>query len=65
MHCDRVLIFVIVYYFQIWKQKEHNIIIISVINSHMGPVYIETPYTSLYLQGLSFVFRPCAVLSLA
>ena len=43
MHCDLELIFVIVYYFQIWNKKEHNIIISRVISSHMGSVYIETP----------------------
>ena len=34
-----------VYYFQIWnqKKKKHNIIIIRVISSQMGPMYIETP----------------------
>ena len=44
-HCDRGLIVVIAYYFQIWnKKKEHNIIIINrVINSYMGPMYIEIP----------------------
>ena len=30
-----------VYYFQIWNKK-HNIIISRDINSHMGPMYIET-----------------------
>ena len=34
----------IVYYFQIWNKKERNIIISRVIGSHMGPLYIETPY---------------------
>ena len=34
---------VIVYYFQIWNKEEY-IIIISVISSHMGPVYIEELY---------------------
>ena len=33
---------VIVYYFLIWNKKEHNIIISRIINSHMGPMYIET-----------------------
>ena len=42
MHCDRGLIVVIVYYFQIWNKKDHNIIISRVISSHMGPMYIET-----------------------
>ena len=32
-HCDRGLKFVIVYYFQIWNKKEHNIIISRVIIS--------------------------------
>ena len=26
------------------KKNRNNIIIIRVINSHMGPLYIETPY---------------------
>ena len=48
-HCDRGLIAVIVYYFQIWNKKEH-IIINRVMSSHMGPMYIETPYINeLYL----------------
>ena len=38
-HCNRGLIVVIVYYFQIWNKKEH-IISSRVINCHMGPVYI-------------------------
>ena len=44
-HCDRGLIVVIVYYFQIWNKEEHNIIISSIICSHMGLMYIETLYT--------------------
>ena len=32
-----------VYYFQIWNKKEHNIIISRVISCHMGPMYFETP----------------------
>ena len=52
---DWGLIVVIVYYFQIWSKKEHNIIISRVINSHMGPMYIEIPYifnlyNSIYYQ---------------
>ena len=43
-HWDQGLIVVIVYYFQIWNIKEHNIIIGRVINSHKGLVYIETHY---------------------
>ena len=43
-HCNQGLI-VIVYYFQIWNKKEPNIIISKVISSHMGHLYIETPYT--------------------
>ena len=46
MHCDQGLIVVIVYYFQIWNKKEHNIISRKVITSHMGPMYIETFYTN-------------------
>ena len=39
----RGLIIVIVYYFQIWNKNYYKIIIIRVINSHMGPVFTETP----------------------
>ena len=42
-HCDQGLIVVILYYFQIWNKKEHNIIISKFISSHMGLMYIETP----------------------
>ena len=38
MYFDRGLIGVILYYFQIWNQKEHKIIISGVISCHMGPV---------------------------
>ena len=34
------LIVVNEYYFQMWNKKEYNIIIIWVINSHIGPKYI-------------------------
>ena len=54
-HCDQGLIVVIVYYFQIWNKKEHNIIISRVIESHMSPMYIETPYTS---ERFPFVEAP-------
>ena len=40
-YCDRGLIVVRVYYFQIWNKKEHTIIINRVISSHMGPMYID------------------------
>ena len=47
-HCDQGLINVMVNYFQIWNKKEHKIISSSyVISKHMGPMYIETPYTYL------------------
>ena len=43
-HSDRGLIVIIIYYFQNWN-KEHNIFISRVINSHMGPhVYWNTLY---------------------
>ena len=42
-HCNQGFIVDIVYYFQIWNKKEHNIIISIVISSHIGPMYIETP----------------------
>ena len=38
-HCDQGLIVLIEYFFQIWIKKDHTI-----ISSHMGPMYIETPY---------------------
>ena len=41
---------IIVYYFQIWNKKEHNIVISRVISSHMGPVYIVTPYVTMYIE---------------
>ena len=41
---DRGLILVIIYYFQIWNEKEHNIIISRIINTHTGPMYIDRPY---------------------
>ena len=46
-NCDQGLIVVIVSYFKIWHKK-HNIIDSSsrVINSHMGPMYIEAPYNT-------------------
>ena len=50
MHCDGGLIIVIVYYFQIWNKKEH-IISSWVINSHMCPMYIETPYISRVISS--------------
>ena len=40
---DQGVIVVIVYCFQIWNKKEHNIIISRIISSHMGSMYIETP----------------------
>ena len=72
-HCDQGFIVVILYYFQIWNIKEYNIIIIIiiiitiiiiiiiVISSHIGPMYIETPYINglqLFWEILnSFVFK--------
>ena len=47
---DQGLIVVRVYHFQMWNKKEHNIIISRVINSHMGPMYIETPYITMYIE---------------
>ena len=43
-HCNRRLIVDIIYNFQIWNKKEHNIIRNRVISSFMGPMSIETPY---------------------
>ena len=48
---DQGLIVVTVYYFQSGNKKEHDIII-WVISSHIGPIYIETPYKYL----CNFVF---------
>ena len=45
-----LLLVVIVYYFQIWKIKEHHIIISRVISSHMGLMYFETPYKTSYIN---------------
>ena len=47
-HCDRGLIVVIVYYFQIWNKKEHNIISGRIITSCVGPIYNTTLYTTEY-----------------
>ena len=44
LYCFRGLIVVIVYFFQIWNKKEHNIIRSRVISSHTRLMYIETPY---------------------
>ena len=43
-HSEQWFIVVIVSHFQIWNKKEHNIIISRVISSHIGPIYIKTPY---------------------
>ena len=45
-NCDQGLIVVIVYYFQIWLSR--------VISSHMGPMYIETPY--IYMCMCLYVY---------
>ena len=47
-HCGQWLIVVEVNYFQIWK-TEHNFIISRVISSHMGPMYIEIPYITIWI----------------
>ena len=63
-HCDRGLIVVIIYYFQIWNKREHSIIISRVISSHMGPMFIETLYINpivlcfMKKDLLCFVFLP-------
>ena len=41
-HCDQGLIIVIVYYFWIWKKKEH-IFSSRVISNHTVPMFTETP----------------------
>ena len=55
----RWLIVVIIYYFQILNKKEHNIICSCVIrviietpyiSNHMGPLYIETLYITMYIE---------------
>ncbi len=43
-HFDRGLIVVIGYYFQIWNEKVHKIIICRVTSGRMGPIFIETQY---------------------
>ena len=43
---DQGLIVITVYYFQIWLKKEHNII----ISSHLGYIYIKTPYITMYME---------------
>ena len=53
-HCDRGLIVVIVYYFQIWNRKEYNIIISRVISSHMGPIILTHP-----ILAVTWVPFPC------
>ena len=50
-HCDLGFLVVIEYYFQIWNKKESNIIISRTISSHMGPMYIDTPY--MYKEDLA------------
>ena len=46
---DRGLIVIIEYYCLIRNKKEHNISSSRVINSHMGPMYIETPDIYIYI----------------
>ena len=42
----------IITYFQFWKKKERNIIIIRrVISSHLGPMYIERHYICEQIQN--------------
>ena len=42
-HFSRELIVAIVYNFQTWNKKEHNIIIRWVTSNHMDTMYVETP----------------------
>ena len=56
-HCDQALIVVRVFYFLIWNKKEHNIIISSVISSHMSSMYIEMPYISSHM-GPMYIEMP-------
>ena len=46
---EQGLIVVIVYYFQIWNQKERNIIICRVISNHITHVYWDTLYIYMYI----------------
>ena len=55
-HCDRVLIVVIVYYFQIWNKKKHNIIISRLISSHMGPMFFETLCTYILISSTLYIY---------
>ena len=41
-HCDRVLIVVRAYYFQIWNKQKNTTLLVVVICSHIDPIYIET-----------------------
>ena len=54
------LIFVIVYYFQTWNKKEHNIITSRAISSLIAPMYIETAYINglLLFWELSMILSP-------
>ena len=54
-YCDWRLIVVIVYYFQIWNKKKHNIISSRVISSHIGPMYIETPCIYTFTEWAEMV----------
>ena len=48
-YCDRGLIAIMVYYFQIWNKKK-NIIFNRVSSCHMDPMYTETPNTTTSSQ---------------
>ena len=50
---DQVLIFVIVYYFQIWNKKEHNIINSRDILYHMSHVYWGVRYYDIVVHNVN------------
>ena len=51
-YCDRGLIVVIVYHFQIWNKKKHSLIISRVISCHMG-AYVYGDSLSIYIYWVS------------
>ena len=58
-HCNQGLITVILYNFQIWSKKEHNVIISQIINCHMCIMYIDTHYI-IIKNVILFIFNVCS-----
>ena len=50
--CDRGLVVAILYCFEMWNKKEHQIINFGVSSSHIDPMYIETPNIYMYKEKL-------------